>query len=281
MKITNLAGLKIHFYDNNSSSDEAIIFIHGNSHSLNTFRNQYSDPKLSTYRLIGLDLPGHGKSEHHTVYNLSLLADSVKRLIDHLGLTKVILVGHSLGGHVAIESLDEINPLGVMIFGTPPLTHPINLEGFKPNDKMGLLSQKELTDDEIRNLMEEFYEKYTILLNDLEEFKMTDVNFRPSILEGFLKLSFKDEEIALNRYKGKKAILHGVKDKVINSGYIEGRVNMEELWRKSIIYINSSHNLHVENSSEFNNVLNAFAEETFLNPYIQLNTRSMDNSLCL
>jgi len=281
MQTHNISGRKIHYYDNQSSSDEAILFIHGNSHSLNTFRNQYQDSKLNAYRLIGLDLPGHGKSEHSEVYNLDLLADSVRGLVSYLNLKRVIIVGHSLGGHVAIECLDEINPEGVFIFGTPPLTHPLDFGGFMPNDKMNLLSKEVLSEMEIESLLKEYYEDYSLTSVDFEEFNLTDTKFRSLILESFLNLSFKDEVISLNRFKGNKAIIHGNKDKLINPEYIETAINTKELWNNSISYLNSSHNLHIESASEFSEILYSFAADAFSSTDLQLNNKLPESNLCL
>jgi pimeloyl-ACP methyl ester carboxylesterase len=281
MKTQLLSGLKIHFYDNNRDSDEAIVFIHGNSHSLNTFHKQYADTNLNSFRLIGLDLPGHGRSEHSTSYDLKLLANSVKGLVDFLELKKVIIIGHSLGGHVAIECLDEVGPEGILIFGTPPLTHPLNLDGFRANDKMGLLSKNELQADEIVDLLKEYYEDHILSLDDIEEFKMTDLKFRSSILNSFLSLSFKDEIKALNRYKGNKAIIHGAKDKLINSNYLEKNINTDELWKEAVIYIDSSHNLHIEKALELNNLIYSFAEETFFKANSNTNQQQIDTPVYL
>jgi len=58
------------------------------------------------YRVICLDLRGHGLSDKPEVegqYGLQLVAD-VPRLLDHLGITRVHLVGYSLGGFIALKT---------------------------------------------------------------------------------------------------------------------------------------------------------------------------------
>jgi pimeloyl-ACP methyl ester carboxylesterase len=52
--------IKIIYFDNQSTSDLALIFIHGNFHGLRIFRHQVADPALNSSRLIAFDLPGHG-----------------------------------------------------------------------------------------------------------------------------------------------------------------------------------------------------------------------------
>lgn len=54
-------------------------------------------------RVILPDLRGHGKSPHtEDVYTMRLLAEDLHALIERLGLEKVILVGHSMGGYAAL-----------------------------------------------------------------------------------------------------------------------------------------------------------------------------------
>jgi 3-oxoadipate enol-lactonase len=53
------------------------------------------------YRVFAFDLRGHGDSDRPGDYSHLLMADDVCAALDALGLGKVVLVGHSLGGAVA------------------------------------------------------------------------------------------------------------------------------------------------------------------------------------
>lgn len=54
--------------------------------------------------VLSIDLPGHGESgKGPGDYSLGSLASAVRDLLDHLGLNRVVLVGHSLGGGVALQ----------------------------------------------------------------------------------------------------------------------------------------------------------------------------------
>lgn len=61
----------------------------------------------ASYCVTALDFPGHGQSAHQQVYSMELLRDSVLNAVDQLsphasGDNPVVLVGHSLGGAVAL-----------------------------------------------------------------------------------------------------------------------------------------------------------------------------------
>lgn len=53
------------------------------------------------FRVVALDLRGHGDSDRTGEYSHRLMADDVCAALDALGLSAVVLVGHSLGGAMA------------------------------------------------------------------------------------------------------------------------------------------------------------------------------------
>ncbi|CAK0739158.1 hypothetical protein WCLP8_1000002 [uncultured Gammaproteobacteria bacterium] len=103
----------------------AVLFIHGNSFSKDVFRALFSSDLVMNYRLIAIDLPGHGHSSNAAdpdrVYTLPGYAESLRQALEALSVTRVVIVGWSLGGHIAIEALARwLNVAGVMIIGAPP-----------------------------------------------------------------------------------------------------------------------------------------------------------------
>jgi pimeloyl-ACP methyl ester carboxylesterase len=55
------------------------------------------------YRAFALDLPGHGESPLRERFTMPNVADSVSQFCDEHGLREIALVGHSMGGNVALE----------------------------------------------------------------------------------------------------------------------------------------------------------------------------------
>jgi pimeloyl-ACP methyl ester carboxylesterase len=78
--------------------------------------------------VVAIDLPGYGKSSKENYrYSMAFFADVVDRVIDALKLKRVVLVGHSMGGQIAMthalrhpgraEALVLIAPAGLETFG--------------------------------------------------------------------------------------------------------------------------------------------------------------------
>lgn len=89
------------YYEVYGQGATAILFIHGWACDRAVWRFQV--PALEdTFRVIVLDLPGHGKSDApRIVYNLDVFARAVKDVLDNEGLQDAVLVGHSMGFAVA------------------------------------------------------------------------------------------------------------------------------------------------------------------------------------
>jgi pimeloyl-ACP methyl ester carboxylesterase len=85
--------------------DEVLLLIHGMAGSAQTWRAVL--PQLAKkYRVIAPDLLGHGQSSKpRTDYSLGAFAVGLRDLLDELGVESATVVGHSLGGGVAMQFL--------------------------------------------------------------------------------------------------------------------------------------------------------------------------------
>ena len=79
------------------------IFIHGSA--LRTDLWHYQLAGIDGYRLIFYDMRGHGLSQPKgdTEFSVATLAQDLEMLVDDCNLDEVVLVGHSIGGMVALE----------------------------------------------------------------------------------------------------------------------------------------------------------------------------------
>jgi pimeloyl-ACP methyl ester carboxylesterase len=85
--------------------EEVLLLIHGMAGSAHTWRAVL--PQLAKkYRVIAPDLIGHGQSSKpRTDYSLGAFAVGLRDLLDELGVASATVVGHSLGGGVAMQFL--------------------------------------------------------------------------------------------------------------------------------------------------------------------------------
>lgn len=94
-------GIKVAYVDE-GKGDQTILFIHGLGSYLPAWKKNIEGLK-GQYRCIAIDLPGYGKSSKGKYEgSMRFYATVVSEFIDALGLDKVTLAGHSMGGQIVI-----------------------------------------------------------------------------------------------------------------------------------------------------------------------------------
>ncbi len=82
-----------------------VILIHGLGESAAALGGFIAPLTDAGFRVVGLDLPGHGNSSGQMT-NPIISAAAVREVADHLGGAHA-LIAHSLGGHAALWAMDE------------------------------------------------------------------------------------------------------------------------------------------------------------------------------
>jgi pimeloyl-ACP methyl ester carboxylesterase len=103
VKFLELHGDRVAYRD--EGSGEVLLLIHGMAGSSDAWRELI--PRLAkNYRVVAPDLLGHGQSvKPRGDYSLGAFAVSLRDLLDELGIAQATIVGHSLGGGVAMQFL--------------------------------------------------------------------------------------------------------------------------------------------------------------------------------
>lgn len=95
-----------------------IVLLHGFCEDKSLWK--YIEKDLAkNYRVITLDLPGFGESRlEETEVSMEFFAGKIKTLLDSLKIEKCVMVGHSLGGYVALAFAEkyENNLDGIGLF---------------------------------------------------------------------------------------------------------------------------------------------------------------------
>ncbi len=90
----------IHYTE--SGKGTAIVLLHGFLENTTMWQN-LETLLNSKYRVICVDLLGHGKSENlGYVHTMTEMAEAVKAVLDELNVRRSFFVGHSMGGYVAL-----------------------------------------------------------------------------------------------------------------------------------------------------------------------------------
>jgi len=141
----------------------AVLLIHGNSSCKEVFRWQLESELGRQYRMIAMDLQGHGESENASdperSYTIPAYAETAVEVLRAREAEKAVVVGWSLGGHIGIEMIHLLPEMCALAFsGTPPAGPGLEELSavFTPQPHMELTSQEVFSQEDA-----ETYAKYT------------------------------------------------------------------------------------------------------------------------
>jgi pimeloyl-ACP methyl ester carboxylesterase len=120
MQNIQFLGKKVAYYQ--TGSGQPLVLLHGLCEDSTIWDEFIGD--LSMYQIIRVDLSGFGGSEILPEHSIALMAQSVKVVLDSLSIDQCVVVGHSMGGYVALSFArqypDVIKGLG--LFHSHPFT---------------------------------------------------------------------------------------------------------------------------------------------------------------
>jgi pimeloyl-ACP methyl ester carboxylesterase len=96
------SGVRLHYRDQGNPQGRTLLLIHGFGINLETWE-AWVKLLSNDYRLVSLDLPGHGLTRAPAGYQPSLtsFADVTAQFAAQQGLGRYTVVGNSMGGHTA------------------------------------------------------------------------------------------------------------------------------------------------------------------------------------
>ena len=169
---TDVDGLRVRYTDL-GFGDSVVLLLHGFGGDLdNWFFNH--DALAEKHRTLALDLPGHGQSGK-TIHDPSLsgMATFVSNFLDVLAVPSVHVVGHSMGGAIAMQLLLEcpetVKSLGLICSaGLGPEINSDYLRGFveaKTSHELKQVVQQLFADESLATLQ---------LIEDLLKYKLSE-----------------------------------------------------------------------------------------------------------
>src|SRR2546426_782991 len=106
-------------YASAGAGSPTVCLVHGTGGSSDVWMRQLED-LADLGHIVALDLPGHGRSGGTIPRRIEDAAAAVAGLLDALGITRVVIGGHSMGGAIALQfalSCRE-RPDGLILIGT-------------------------------------------------------------------------------------------------------------------------------------------------------------------
>ncbi len=212
-----------------TGNEPVLLCIHGNSLSQQTYAPLWSDPRFDNYALITYDLPGHGKSKRPSnpekSYCFSGYARHLTALVTHFGLEKYIIIGHSLGGHIALQC--AVQPgltglYGLFLMGTPPLSRLEDSQAaFNPLPEGASFFTGPMTDEGAEFLAAKLDRRKSEQKKLKKILLVSDPEARTNLVKNLAVSGLKNEKKWIKESKLPSRLLFGENDSLINFDYIK------------------------------------------------------------
>ncbi|MGY2080268.1 alpha/beta fold hydrolase [Modestobacter sp. SYSU DS0657] len=114
-----VAGARVHVRAWGPAGAPGVVLVHGGA--VHSGWWDHIAPQLTGHRVVALDLTGHGDSDHRPEYDPLVWAREVVAVAASAGLDRPLVVGHSMGGWVAVTAAVE-HPAqvgGVVVIDSP------------------------------------------------------------------------------------------------------------------------------------------------------------------
>jgi pimeloyl-ACP methyl ester carboxylesterase len=126
---------KIHYTVEGKHKQNTVVLLHGFTESLDIW-DDFSAELSVDFKVICVDLPGHGSSECiGESHSMELMADIVKAILDKEFIEECVMIGHSMGGYVTLAFAEKYSSMmkGLGLFHSSAL--PDTPEGKKNRAK--------------------------------------------------------------------------------------------------------------------------------------------------
>lgn len=266
-------GLKLHVREWGKPGAPAILFIHGWSQTHLCWFKQYESRLADRFRLVAMDIRGHGQSEAPLDAEFygsgDLWADDVKNVIDALNLDRVVLVGWSYAGLIignyirsyGDDAIAGFNFVDAAIgIGNPWFGTHIG-PGFMDNAPPSCSEDAAVALRAIRDFLHACFVR-PIARDDMELAMGWNMLVHPKVRAHLIR---REEEFTSDLAKIKKPILvtYGNRDTVVLPAMAKVIQNHASDCRMSE-YAGVGHAPFIEESVRFNTELEAFAGQSLV-----------------
>jgi len=233
-----------------------LVFVHGWccdksywDEQTNYFKNQY--------KIVTIDLAGHGESGlGRKSYTIPMFAMDVSAVLNQLGFEKFILIGHSLGAGVAVETAVSNLDKTLAIFSIDGLTDIPNMKNEEEIDSIKKKFHSELTEQEFKSkaynwvISLQHPESDSALIKKCAmDMSMNDPFVAIDAAANNLQWYYKDYPNSIKLINNIPVISISSTDKPIIEEFRNYGVNFQDFRMEGL-----SHFLHMSNPVEFNKI---------------------------
>ena len=237
--------------DDGGSGGSPVVFIHSSGGNTTHWSAQLAHLR-KTRRALALDLRGHGLSQSPKDgdYQLVSQAGDIDAVVNQAGIRKFVLVGHSMGGSVAIAYAglhpDRVAGLLIVDSGGDP-------KQFPEEQKQQMI--KAMESDAYASVTESYWKQLLVgSAPGVQERVMKDMQRMPKemVISQVKELFWFDPKPALGRY-------HGPKLSVITPGN-DTKFSLHKLQSEfpHMVVTGTGHWVHLDKPEEFNRILDEF-----------------------
>ena len=236
----------------------AVVLIHGFLENATMWKNVI--PEISKRnRVVTIDLLGHGKTDClGYIHTMELFAETIAAVLKELRIRKCILVGHSLGGYIAL-AFAEKHPQKVKGLC---LMNATSNEDTAERKALRLRANKMITSN-FRNMVRMSFanlfgpKSKTIFKKEIElavfEALQTPMQGYIAAQEGMQLRANRNHVLTDNSFK--KLLIIGKKDPVLD---FETSLNEAKKTNSAIVVFENGHMPHIENKLALNDALKEF-----------------------
>jgi len=236
-------------YSVQGKGDPALVFIHCWACNRNFWDNQVAEFS-KTNRVVTIDLPGHGQSGARKSWSVESYGDDVKAVVTKLDLKRVVLVGSSMGGSIALEATKRMPDRVVAIVPVDTLQ---NVEAKVPPEQLDAVFKQLEADYKtaVTGLLNQFFFSPTTPATVKERVINETISRQPDVALPILKAVFSyDPTAALREVK--------VPIRAINADRVPTNVEVNRKYAPQfdvVIIKGTGHYPMLEDPARFNQML--------------------------
>lgn len=236
-----------------SGNGNPVIFLHGFMEDLSMWDELI--PHLPV-KACCIDLPGHGKSDLNLQLtpSISYMAQEVRKIIEHEQLHHPIVIGHSMGGYVALELFRQVPDLEhIVLFHSHPWADP---ESKKNNRQRVAELVKTKASVFIREAIPNLFYHPSEMKPVIAHYIRVAEHINPEAI-GWAALAMKDRKdlsSLMEQHPEKFSVISGKKDKLIPVSALTDFCSKHHI--SSVVLPEVGHMAHEENRNEAIHLLN-------------------------